>query len=196
MRKEIKEALSNFLEIFQTEIDPIVFDWMELEKVVYNDIAWRRYEEEELFAGPSNMYGSESGMYILGLYGDYLIFLPRTTKAYVAFINALANVYGKDNIFYDEGDELIIAKKVPHEIILHFDGKDTISYKFVTYVHNVTDETEMSAAKTLAKELIEDLDVDVTFYEGNDEEKKDRIYSPGDVIPANYFVGFKGKWNV
>ena len=101
-------------------------------------------------------------------------------KAFVAFVDAMAKMHINDNI--------------PNEVMMSFDGKSTVKFKVATYIEDVTEMTEV---KKLAKELVDMLceSDKVEFYEG-DDEPKERVYKPGDKKPANYYVGFKGKYDI
>ena len=83
---------------------------------------------------------------------------------------------------------------IPNEVMMSFDGKSTVKFKVATYIEDVTVMTEV---KKLAKELVDMLceSDKVEFYEG-DDEPKERVYKPGDKEPANYYVGFKGKYDI
>ena len=184
MRKEIKEALSNFLETFQKETLPIAYAWAEKEKEVYTSISWqsvKNKDEDEM----DGIYGNQSGLYIQGE-GEYFIFLPKTTKAFANFYKMVKNAYKEEPSFLEDS--------IPDEVMLHFDGESTMMFRFVTYVDNVTDESEMSATKTLVEELVKEAD-GVVFYEG-DDEPEDHVYHPGDKEPANYFVGLKSSYDI
>ena len=177
MRKEIKETLRTFIETFQKEILPIAYSWLDMEKEIYTVIKW--YYPDVFKDETEGFYGTGPGMWIQGE-GEYFIFLPKTTKAYISFFSTAKKFYKKDYI--------------PEEVMLHFDGKGKMKFKFASYVDCVTNEAEMLTRKELAEELVECLE-DITFYEG-DDEPKESVYTPGDIIPSNYFVGIKGEYEV
>lgn len=171
-----KEALKAFVATFKKETLPIVLAWSERESKASTNISWQipdDYEDEVL-------YGTSAGMYIASEIGEYFIYLPKTTKAFVAFVDAMAKMHINDNI--------------PNEVMMSFDGKSTVKFKVATYIEDVTEMTEV---KKLAKELVDMLceSDKVEFYEG-DDEPKERVYKPGDKEPANYYVGFKGKYDI
>lgn len=96
------------------------------------------------------------------------------------------NAYKEETSFLEDS--------IPHEVMLHFDGERTMTFRFVTYVDDVTDESEMSATKTLVEELVKEVE-EVVFYEG-DDEPEEHVYHPGDEEPANYFVGLKSSYDI
>lgn len=174
-----KEALKAFMATFKKETQPIVFEWSEKGSKACTDISWMNpddYEDECL-------YGTSAGLYISAALAEYFIYLPKTTKAFVTFVKAMAKMHINDNI--------------PNEVMMSFDGVRTVEFKVVTYIEDVTDEVEMTEAKTLAKKLIDMLyeAENVEFYEGNNEPGE-RIYQPGDKEPANYYIGYKGKYDI
>lgn len=198
MRKEIKdvavykaakEALRNLITTFQKEILPITYAWKERGDKVYTNIGWYNPEYHEEMG---SFYGTTRGLYILSEVGEYFIWLPKTTKAYSIFHDAMTELYHEDDNFF--------INSIPEEIGLFFDGDRTVNFKFSAYVSDVTDETELTSAKTIAEELIEMLSdfkgcEACEFYEGDDEPDKEHIYHPGDELPANYFVGVKSKYD-
>lgn len=174
-----KEALKTFVATFKNETLPIVFAWSERESKASTNISWQNPDDYE----DEGLYGTSAGLYIAAEVGEYFIYLPKTTKAFVAFIDAMAKMHINDNI--------------PNEIMMSFDGESTVKFKVASYVEDVTDEMEMTAVKTLAKDLVDMLceSNKVEFYEG-DDEPKEHVYHPGDKEPANYFVGFKGEYDI
>ncbi len=170
-----KEALKTFLETFKKEIRHMVYEWSEIGIEAASSIFWTEPGDND------DMYGTVEGMYISAAKGDYCTYLKKTTEAYVKLINAMFN--------------LLNVETLTHlEVMLSFDGKEYVTFRCVTRV-----EAGLNIVKTITKEFINMLS-DVTpveFYEGDDEPNNDKVYNPAvDDEPANYYVGFKGTYNI
>lgn len=181
-----KETLKTFLAMFEIETLPIVLAWSERNSKATTSISWMDpvdYEDEGL-------YGTEAGLYIGAEVGEYFIYLPKTTNAFIAFCEAMMKLHINDNGFDEEN--------IPDEIILEFDGNRTVKYRVTAYVEDVTDEDKMTAVKTIVEELIDMLwkSDRSRFYEGDNEPGGDHVYHVGDKIPANYYVGFKDEYDI
>ncbi len=182
-----KEALKTFLAMFKTETLPIVWAWSERNSSATTNINWMAPEDYE----EDVLYGTEAGLYIGAEVGSYFIYLPKTTNAYIAFLEAMINLHTNDKGV----DEEIM----PNEIKMEFDGKRTVKYRFVAYGEDVTDEEKMTAVKTIAEELIDMLwkSDKSEFYKGDNEPDVDHMYHIGDKIPSNfYYVGIKDEYDI
>lgn len=199
MRKEIRDvasyekatiALKNLIITFQKELSPIANAWTERKKNTYTGISW--YDPSDYDNMPS-FYGTEPGMYYSPEVGDYMIWFPRTTQAYVVFRNAFLKLY--------QAEDDLIERSIPSDIEIFYNGYKTIEFKFMTYIFDVTDEMECAAAKLIAediKEMLMGFDGFETFdnYEGDGEPGEEHVYNPEEELPANYYVGVKSKYNL
>ena len=173
-----RKASEAFVATFKKETLPIVYEWSERESKASTSIIWLNPDDYE----GDGLYGTSAGLYISAESGEYFIFLPKTTKAFITFVKAMEKMHISDNI--------------PNEVMLSLDGVDTVEFKVVTYIEDVTNETEMTEVKKLTNMLIDMLwRHKVEFYEG-DNEPKESVYRPGDKEPANYYVGFKGEYDI
>lgn len=197
MRNEIKRAalyevakktLTYFIATLQKEILPITFGWLDRDCKVSASVGWY---DPDLSDEAGGFYGTTPGLYITSEVGEYLIWLPKSTKAYDTFYSVMEQLC-------DMEDDLI-KDSIMDEIMLELEEDSTIEVKMVTYVYDVTNETEMNSAKTVAKmlkEMLSDYKIfnGIELYEGDDEPMEDHVYTPGSKIPENYFVGIKTRY--
>lgn len=197
MRNEIKRAalyevakkhLTYFLSTLQKEILPISFGWQDRGCRVAANVGWFDPEMDDEVGG---FYGTTPGLYITSEVGEYLIWLPKSTKAYDTFYSVMVQLCEMENLLKDS---------ITDEIMFDLVDDSVINVKIVTYVYDVTNETEMKSAKTVAnmlKDMLSDYEIfdKIELYEGDDEPDEDHVYKPGDQLPENYYVGIKTRYD-
>lgn len=196
MRKDIKNVaqyeatkrtLHELIKTIQLEMLPIMQGWTEISDNVGSTMI--TFCDPKSSTDAEYYYGTEAGMYCLGIPGEYFIYLPKVTVAYNEFYDAMAKLY--------EDDDNIFEESIFSDIDFFHTDESKIKIQLMSYTTDVDNDELMNSNRKVAKDL-EDMLADYeqcskfTYYEGDDEG---RIYNPDEVLPVNYYFGVEANYD-